>query len=152
DVVNIYGPASWHGFRPTDLEFAAYFDEVLKEIKHPVALAPNPVIGYTPRPALIADTCQRHSQVVSINLSGLGDGYFIELKNALRREVEIYVPYQSSLHMLTFGATGLLGAEANIIPQTCRRYIDLYEKGDYAALGAVYSHMQMFTKYVAKWH
>src|SRR5262249_38404737 len=118
DVVNIYGPASWHGFRPTDLEFAAYFDEVLKVITHPVALAPNPVIGYTPRPALIAAVCERHPQVVAINLSGVGDSYFIELKSVLRRNVEIYVPYQSSLHMLTMGATGLLGAEANIIPQT----------------------------------
>ena len=52
DVVNIYGPAGWHGYKPTrSQEYFAYFDEVLKAIKHPVASAPNPVIGWTPRPA-----------------------------------------------------------------------------------------------------
>ena len=30
DVVNLYGPASLHGYRPTDPELTAYFDEVNK--------------------------------------------------------------------------------------------------------------------------
>ncbi len=152
DVINIYGPASWHGFRPTDAEFAAYFDEVFKVVKHPVALAPNPVLGYTPKPALIAGICDRYSQVVAVNLSGLGDPYFIDLKDALKRDVPIYVPVPGSLHMLTLGATGLLGAEANIIPKSYRRYLDLYEIGDFAALGRVYADLQRFTRYVASWH
>lgn len=152
DVINIYGPASWHGFRPTEAEFFAYFDEVFKEIKYPAALAPNPVIGYTPRPALIAEVCKRHSQVVDINLSGVGDAYFIELKDALTRNVNIFVPFQSCLHMLGLGATGLLGAEANIIPKTFRRYIDLYESGNHAELAVVYADLQRYNRYVAKWH
>ena len=47
DIVNLYGPASLHGYRPTDGELTAYFDEVLTAIKHPVTLAPNPIQGYT---------------------------------------------------------------------------------------------------------
>lgn len=152
DVVNIYGPASWHGFRPTDAEYTAYFDQVLSVIKHPVALAPNPIIGYTPRPALIAGICNQTSQVAAINLSGVGDTYFIELKDALKRDVAIFVPFQSSLHTLTLGATGLLGAEANIIPKTFRRYIDHFESSDFAGLGKVYADLQRFNRYVAKWH
>jgi len=43
EVVNVYGPASWHGYRPTDAELGAYYEEVLAAIRHPVALAPNPI-------------------------------------------------------------------------------------------------------------
>ena len=42
EVVCLYGPAAWHGFRPTDDELMGFFDIVLREIKHPVAIAPNP--------------------------------------------------------------------------------------------------------------
>ena len=45
DIVNLYGPASLHGYRPTDTELTAYFDEVLTAINHPVTLAPNPIAG-----------------------------------------------------------------------------------------------------------
>ena len=152
DVINIYGPASWHGFRPTDGEFKAYYDEVFREIKYPSALAPNPIIGYTPRPALIAEVCNRYSQVVAVNLSGVGDTYFIDLKDAVKRDAQIYVPTPGSLHMLPLGATGLLGAEANIIPKSYRRYLDLYESGDLVGLNRVYADLQRFTRYVSSWH
>lgn len=152
DVVNVYGPSMLHGFKPTDGELTAYYDEVLKAIKHPVAVAPNPVIGYTPNPALIASICDRYSQVVAVNLSGLGNAYFIDLKDSLKRSVDIYHPVPGSLHALTLGATGLLSAEANIIPKTLRSYVDLYESGDFDALGKVYEDFHRFNRYVAKWH
>tara|TARA_B100000315_G_scaffold254843_1_gene296760 strand:- start:747 stop:1691 length:945 start_codon:yes stop_codon:yes gene_type:complete len=152
EVVNVYGPASLHGYRPTDAEFTGYFDEVLGAIKHPVAIAPNPVIGYTPRPALIAGICDRFSQVVAVNLSGLDDTYFIDLKDLIKRDVGIYVPLPGSLHTLALGATGLLNPEANIIPKTFRRYLDLYESGDFDALGRVYADLQRFNRHVGKWH
>ena len=69
DIVNLYGPASLHGYRPTDTELTTYFDDVLTAIKHPVTLAPNPTQGYTPRAGLIADLCNRYSQEASIMAS-----------------------------------------------------------------------------------
>jgi len=152
DVVNIYGPSSWHGFRPTDDELLAYYAEIFAEVRHPSALAPNPVIGYTPSPAVIAKICERHEQVVAVNLAGLGDIYFVELQNALTREVDIYVPYVSALHTLSMGAAGLLGAEANIVPKTFREYIDHYESGDLAELGRVYAQLHRLSAYVRPWH
>ena len=152
EVVNIYGPAGWHGFRPTDQEYFAYFDEVLKAIKHPVAMAPNPVIGWTPSPASIANVTNRYTQVVAINLAGVDDAYYVALKDALKRDVEIYVPFNSSLHTLSLGATGLLGAEANIIPKTFRRYLDLYQRSDFTAASRVYADLLRFNRYVNKWH
>src|SRR3954451_24138667 len=41
EIVNVYGPPGWHAFRPTDEEYAGFFDELLQEVKHPVAIAPN---------------------------------------------------------------------------------------------------------------
>ncbi len=152
DVINVYGPTGWHGYRPTDDELGAYYDDVLSQIKHPVAVAPNPIIGYTPSAQLVAEICQRHQQVVAINLAGLGDNYFLRLKDALRRELEIYVPFRSSWHTLRAGATGLLGAEANIIPQTFRRYLDAYAAGDDAGLAELYAELVRFSDYVQRWH
>src|SRR5688572_22450083 len=36
EIVNVYGPAGWHGFRPTDDEVFAFFAELLSDLKHPV--------------------------------------------------------------------------------------------------------------------
>jgi 4-hydroxy-tetrahydrodipicolinate synthase len=150
DVVNIYGPTTWHGFKPTEDELEAYFDDVLGLVQHPVALAPNPIIGYTPSAPLIARLCDRHHQVQSINLAGLRDDYFLRLKDALHRDVDVYVPFRSSLHTLGLGAAGLLGAEANILPRTFRRYLDLYQAGD-DRLAAVYAELLRFSDFVAPW-
>jgi dihydrodipicolinate synthase/N-acetylneuraminate lyase len=152
DVINIYGPTAWHGFRPTEAELIAYHDEVFAEVRHPCALAPNPVIGYTPTAAAIAKICERHHQVVAINLAGLDDRYFFQLRDALTRPVDIYVPFVSAVHTLSMGAAGLLGAEANIIPKTFREYLDHFETGDLTELGRTYVQLQRFTAYVRPWH
>jgi len=133
DIVNLYGPASMHGYRPNDEELTAYFDEVLTAIKHPVTLAPNPIQGYSIKPRLIADLCNRYRHVESVTLNGLdGDAYFIDLKDALKRDVGMNVPLSGSLHTLGLGATGLSVNQCNFIPRTCRQYVDAYERGDLA--------------------
>jgi dihydrodipicolinate synthase/N-acetylneuraminate lyase len=152
EVVNIYGPAAWHGYRPTDEEFLAFCDEVLGNFNHPAALAPNPVIGYTPSPALVAKICEKYHQVVGINLAGLSDGYFVNLQRALTREVDIYVPFSSSMETLTLGAAGLLGAEANIIPKTFRQYLDMVAAGNLMAASMIYADLHRVIDYVKPWH
>lgn len=152
EVVNIYGPAGWHGYTPTDAEFLAYYDQVFAAFRHPTAIAPNPLMGYTPSPSLIAKVADRHGQVVAINLAGQGDAYFIELKNALKRKVDIYVPYNGSMEALALGATGLLGAEANIVPNTFRRYLDCYSAGDIKGAAGVYGDLHRLTHYLKPWH
>ncbi len=152
DVVNLYGPASLHGYRPTDAELNAYFDEVLTTIKHPVVVAPNPTQGYTPKPALIAAVCDRYHQVEAVNLVGLaGDGYFLQLRELVKSDIALNVPLPGSLNMLTLGATGLICNLSNIIPKTVRRYVDLYESGDLDELGRVYADLERFNRYVETW-
>jgi hypothetical protein len=59
DIVNIYQPASWHGYQPKGNKLIAYYETILKEVKHEVALAPNPVIGTGPTPQMVADLFKR---------------------------------------------------------------------------------------------
>ena len=152
DVVNVYGPASWHGFKPTDQEYLAYYDDVLNGIHYPIAIAPNPVIGYMPSPALIVEVCRKHRQVVAVNLSGVGTDYFLELKALLpRQDVEIYVPFPDSFNTLQLGGTGLVSMEGNILPKTFRRYLDCYEQKRFDEMASIYADISRFIRYVRRW-
>jgi dihydrodipicolinate synthase/N-acetylneuraminate lyase len=149
DLVNMYGPASMHGFIPNDHELNAFFDEVLSAIDYPVVVAPNPIQGYTPSPAVIAGVVARHPHVVGVNLIGLkGDSYFLELRETLERDVDLNVGLSGSLNTLALGARGLICNLANVLPKTVRLYVDLYEAGDLAGLSSVYADLDRFARYV----
>jgi dihydrodipicolinate synthase/N-acetylneuraminate lyase len=151
DMVNIYGPASWHGFMATDAEYQNYFDRVLSEIRHPVALAPNPSTGYSPPARVIAAICDKYHQVSAVNLSGLDDAYFVALKDALSRPVDIYAPFVGAFNTLPMGAAGLLSAEANVIPRTFRQFLDLYQAGQLADAGRVYADIRKLGRFTGQW-
>jgi 4-hydroxy-tetrahydrodipicolinate synthase len=151
ELVNVYGPNSLHGYLPTDDEYLAYHDELLSRLRHPVALAPNPILGYSPKPHLVSQLCNKYQQVVAVNLALQTDAYMIEIRDGLKRDVAFYVPITGSLNTLAIGADGLLGAEANILPRTHRAYIDLYEAGESAALAEVYVHLKRFSRFVSGW-
>lgn len=152
DVVNVYGPTMSHGYRPTDDELVAYFEGVLREVDAPVAIAPNPVMGYTPSARLMAGIADRNGNVVAVNLSGLGNAYFVALTDALSRDVPVCVPFEGSLYTLPMGAAGMLGAEANIIPKTMRRYLDLHSQGASKELLALYADLHRFAAFGKRWY
>jgi dihydrodipicolinate synthase/N-acetylneuraminate lyase len=159
DIVNLYGPASWHGYVPVDAEYLAYLTTVLDAIRHPVTLSPNATLGYCPSPAVIAELCARNSQIVSVNLSGItGDGYLVALLDRLTRELPIFVSYVGSANTIELGATGLLAGgglgEGNLLPQSFRRYADLLggggeTVGEAAELGELYRQLRRFSTYVS---
>ncbi|MBI4191507.1 MAG: dihydrodipicolinate synthase family protein [Betaproteobacteria bacterium] len=151
DVVNVYPPAAWHGMRPKDSELVAYYDDLFGEIKYPIALSVNPVIGYLPDAATIADVCQRYKQIAILNLFGVSDGYLVDVKDRIARDLPIHVPLRGSLNALALGARGLVGAEANVLPKTHRQYIDLYEQKRTDEIGAVYAHILRFKQFAARW-
>lgn len=151
EVVNIYGPEGRHGYKPTKEEYLAYHDALLPQVSHPVALAPNPILGYSPEPHLVAQLCNRYTQVVAVNLALQTDDYLLPLLDGLKRSLQVYVPVSGSLNSLALGATGLLGAEANILPQTHRRYIDGIEARDHRAIGIAYAELKRFNHFVAGW-
>ena len=149
DAVNLYGPASLHGYRPTDAELTAYYERLLAAIRHPTIVAPNPIHGYTPNVSVIADICNRHSQVIGVNLIGLeGDAYFLALMDQLKRSIDINVPVPGSLSMLALGARGVISPLANILPRTVRDYVDAYERGDMLASGRAYADIERLNRFV----
>ncbi len=152
EVINVYGPATWHGYQPTPVEFFAFFDELLRSVKVPVAYSPNSAVARAPTPAMLADLCHRHPQIVTLNLLTQTDAYFIEVKNRLDREVAINVPFTGSMETMLLGGAAVIGAELNMIPRTYRRYMDLLQGGNYAEAVLVYADIARFNAYVAKWH
>jgi len=75
-------------------------DAVLEALSFPIALAAQPLVGYSIRPELLANVCNRYHQVVAVNLTGVNDGYFLRLKDALRRDVGLYVPVAGAVYGL----------------------------------------------------
>ena len=151
DIVNLYGPASWHGYKPNDAEFAAFFREVLTSIRHPVALSPNPGIGYAPSAAMVAQLCDAYDQIVCVNLIDQSDDYFIELKDRLRRNVDLNVPIAGSMGLLLLGASAVIGAEPNMIPRTYRSYMDRLQVRDFTGAAVEYARIKRFNRYVSRW-
>jgi dihydrodipicolinate synthase/N-acetylneuraminate lyase len=157
DIINIFGPAAWHGYKATDAEYFNYFDRILTEVKHPVALCPNPTLGYPISPVVVASLCNKFPQVSALNLSGIysgtkGDMFFITLMDRLDREVPIYVTFPGSVNLLDMGAAGIVPAQANIIPKTFRRYMDLYQAAKPSELARVYADMQRVTDFLSPWN
>jgi 4-hydroxy-tetrahydrodipicolinate synthase len=150
ELVNVYGPSGLHGYVPSDEEYERYHDELLPQLRHPVALAPNPIIGYAPDPRTVARLCNRYRQVEAVNLALQTDDYMIRVQSALDREVRFYAPVSGSLNMFALGAHGLLGAEANILPATHRAYLDRCTAGPSAGLGVVYARLKRFSQLVAR--
>jgi dihydrodipicolinate synthase/N-acetylneuraminate lyase len=151
EMVNVYGPAAWHGYVPSSEEFFAFFDAVLPSVHIPVAFSPNAGVGRTPSAAMLAELCERHPQIVVLNLLTQTDEYFIELKDRLKRDIALNVPFMGSMETMLLGATGVVGAEMNMIPNTYRRYMDLLTSGDYAQAIQVYAQIARFNGYVGKW-
>src|SRR6185295_18849454 len=152
ELVSIYGLASRHGMKPTDMELMLYFKEVLAGVKHPMSLAVNlPIMGYLPKASVIADVCNAHPQVEAINLSYGGETFFIQLKDRLKRDIPIYVHLNCSLGKLMMGAGGVYGTEANIIPKTQRRYVEAFEKKNFAELGKLATHIVRYGELVSRW-
>jgi 4-hydroxy-tetrahydrodipicolinate synthase len=153
DSVNLYGPAGWHGYEATDEEYISYFDQVLEVIHHPVALCPNPGLGYATSPHAIATICRTHHQVEVINLSGIaGDSYLIELRETLPDRVRVFVDYPGALSALSYaGADGIISAHPNLIPATFRRFADCYESGNTVGLGAAYREITRFGCFTGSW-
>jgi 4-hydroxy-tetrahydrodipicolinate synthase len=152
DLVNIYGPTGWHSFKPTEMEFLMFFDDVLAGQSYPVALAPNPTMGYTPKPAWIAAIANKYPQVVAVNLVGLNDDYLMELQRLITRPVDYNVPLTGSMNMLAMGARGVIGGDFNLLPATLRRYLDLVAAKRWEEAAGIYTQLKRFNQYTARWN
>jgi 4-hydroxy-tetrahydrodipicolinate synthase len=148
DLINIYGPASRHGYRATAAETTAYFEAVLGVIKYPVAIAPNVMVP-TPEAALMADIANRFPQVSAVMAQGQDDNYFLTLKNLIKRDIPINVQF-GHFHSILLGAAAVITNQASILPRTYRQYVDAFNRRDFETLGRVYADIMRFDGYVSK--
>jgi 4-hydroxy-tetrahydrodipicolinate synthase len=152
EAVNFYMAEGRHEFKPTDAEMTRWLDTVLSAIKHPTALAAQPVVGYAVKAEILADACRRHRHVVALNLTGVPDSFFLRLRELIDHDMRYYVQITGSLNMLVCGADGILGGDMNIIPGTYRNYIDLYAAGRLEELGKVYADIKRYLAFTARWN
>jgi len=152
EAVNFYMAEGRHEFKPTDAEMTRWLDTVLSAIKHPTALAAQPVVGYAVKAEILADACRRHRHVVALNLTGVPDSFFLRLRELIDHDMRYYVQITGSLNMLVCGADGILGGDMNIIPGTYRKYIDLYAAGKLEELGKVYAAIKRYLAFTARWN
>ena len=152
EAVNFYMAEGRHEFKPTDAEMTRWLDTVLSAIRHPTALAAQPVVGYAVKAEILADACRRHRHVVALNLTGVPDSFFLRLRELIDHDMRYYVPITGSLNMLACGADGILGGDMNIIPGTYRKYIDLYSAGKLEELGKVYADIKRYLAFTARWN
>lgn len=152
EVVHLYHLPGWHGMRPTDAELMAYYDRILSAVRHPMTISVNPSMGYTPKASLIAAVCRKYPQVVAAKLSSVPDAYLVDLMNMIDRDISYYVQPGGSMNALALGADGIFSTEANLVPKTLRRYLDLYEEGDFNGAGIAYAYLRSFDQYVRKWN
>ena len=152
EVVHLYTVEGRHGMRPTDDELMAYFDDVFSEIKHPVAIAVNPLMGYIPAPVAIARICRKHRQIVTARLTGTSDAYLVELMDRISHDITYYVRLAGSMNALSLGRTGVFGTKASIIPKTFQRYHDLFERKKFDEMAEVYAQLMRFNEYIQKWN
>jgi 4-hydroxy-tetrahydrodipicolinate synthase len=151
DVVQVYAPDPGHGMRPTEAELEAYYVDVLSGYSHPTALSVHSVLGYVATANLIARVCERFEQVVAINLIGVSGQYVVDLRDRLRPDIRLYVPLTALPEGLLLGADGFLGAEANVLPTTCKALIDAFTRSDHRAARAPYRDLVRFSQVVGRW-
>jgi len=151
DVVQVYPLDAGHGMRPTELELLAYYDDVLSAIETPTALSVHAVVGYVPPVSMVIGLCNRYPTIRAVNLIGVGLDYLCDLRAAIRPSIAIYVPVVGCLDAFALGADGFLGAEANIVPESCRGFLDALAAGDPVALGDAYRRLLEFSRAVAPW-
>ena len=151
EALHLYTVEGRHGYVPSEAELIGYFDDVLAAIRHPVVLAVNPTMGYIPRPRVIAEICRRHEQIIAVRLSAQRDIYLLNVQDALGRAIHCHWQLGSgALDPLSLG-TSLFAAEANIIPQTFRRFVDLAQAREITAAGEVLSQIRRFNQLVMEW-
>ena len=150
-ALHLYTVEGRHGYRPTEAELIGYFDDVLRAVRHPVVIAVNPTMGYIPRPQVIAEICRRHEQIAAVRLSAQRDIYLLNVQDALGRAIHCHWQLGAgALDPLALGCS-LFAAEANIIPQTFRRFVDSAQAGKLAEAGAVLGQIRRFHQLVMEW-
>ncbi len=148
ESVNIYGPAPVHGYTATPEETLQYFDDVFSAVKSPCSIGPN-FMNPIPSARLVAQVVNKYPQIHLIMAAQMSDGYYIELRDSLKRDVRIGVPFNNHTSQM-LGADGVITNPASVLPKTHRLYCDLFDKRDFAGCARVRLQLDRFAQHVAQ--
>jgi 4-hydroxy-tetrahydrodipicolinate synthase len=151
DVVQLYQVDGGHGMVPNPREQEAYFRQLLGELDTPIALSMNAVAGYAASASLLATLCHDYPQIVAINLNHCPMRYVLEVRDAVPASITLYVAIADALQGMALGAGGVMSAESNVIPRTCRELLASYARGDMSRLSETVRYVQRFTNIVQRW-
>ena len=154
DSVNIYGPAPVHGYTATPAETLQYFDDVFSAIKHPCSIGPN-FMNPIPSAQLVAQVVNKYPQIHLIMAAQMDDAYYLALRDSLKRDVKINVPFLGSHDSLMAGADGVITNEASVLPKTHRLCCDLFDKRDFEGVAKITLQLERFARHVSQfrtWH
>jgi 4-hydroxy-tetrahydrodipicolinate synthase len=150
ELVNVYGPAGWHGYQATAEEYVAFINEVLPQVRSPVALCPNPGLGYPVQPATIATICARHHEVVAVNLNGVSPDYLPRLRDTIRDDVLLYVD-EGALTAAAHGdVAGIISALPNLIPSTFRQFLEAARSGRSDEESQMQEHIERLRRFAGQ--
>jgi 4-hydroxy-tetrahydrodipicolinate synthase len=150
DVVSLYQLDAGHGGSPSQAEQAAYWEELLGAIDHPVAISIHGQSPYSASVEVIEGLCRRFEHVVAINVMGGPHTVLTQLRDALPERIALHTNHANLVHTLALGAVGALGQENNIAPRICRSLADGYEAGDLERVQRAVTMLQRLTSAVTR--
>lgn len=151
EVVQLYPLDAGHGMRPTYLEQETYYRTLLDAIKYPVSISVHVAVGYTTPVSLLKNLCADYKNIQAINVMGPPLSYFVEVKDAVRKDIALYTGIANVLMSLPLGSNGCLEAESNIAPKLCRSVLDHYLKGDMDKAGEAMTNVIRLGNIVNRW-
>jgi len=151
DMVQVYQVDGGHGMRPTPAELEHYIRTVLDAVDHPTALSVHFYSGYLPAASMYAGICRDYPQIRALNAIGTPLGYHVELLDAIRSDVAIYVGIKQILEGLPLGAAGYMAAEPNIAPYLCRAIVEHHVRGDVRACAHAVANLMRLVTIVTRW-
>jgi len=142
DAVQVYSPLA-PGATPFELE--AYFSEVLSGSKMPVVVSIHHHVGYEIPLSLVKRLVERYDHIVTINTTFADE----QLLDAVGEKVDVHVADASAiLSHFAFGGRGFVSAEANIVPNLCRSFVNAAERGDWNSLRDAYARIARLAKFL----
>jgi len=152
ELVQIYPLDGGHGMRPSLQEQESYYRSCFEALKgHPLTISIHAAVGYMAPASLIIKMVNEYKDIQEITFMGPTLAYYQEVMDAVNRKVGSNVGMNQPIQGLLLGATGVMEAESNIAPRTCRRLIDRLLKKDLDGVHETWRDIVRMQAIFSKW-
>ena len=138
--------------RPSLQEQESYYRSCFEALKgHPLTISIHAAVGYMAPASLIIKMVNEYKDIQEITFMGPTLAYYQEVMDAVNRKVGSNVGMNQPIQGLLLGATGVMEAESNIAPRTCRRLIDRLLKKDLDGVHETWRDIVRMQAIFSKW-